>query len=139
MGRFDFEVSQEFLKTLGRLADVDKVAPKMIEEALPICTRTLKAEFEARNHEYSTGELANSIREGKVTRQKNGAWKGVARPTGKDSKGIRNMAKLAYYEYGTYKGEKQPPRPIMDKVRNDCSLPCQESMEQTFKREMGLK
>jgi hypothetical protein len=31
MGKFDFEISPEFIKALGRLADVERVAPKMID------------------------------------------------------------------------------------------------------------
>jgi hypothetical protein len=36
VGKFDFQISPEFIKQLGNLADVDRVAPQMIDEAMPI-------------------------------------------------------------------------------------------------------
>ena len=135
MGRFDFQVSTEFLKTLGKLSQIDQVAPKMIDEALPTCTEYLKNGINSANHPYSKGDMVRSIKEKRATQDKNGAWKGITRPTGKGEDGTRNMEKLAYYEYGT---SKQPARPIMDKIKNDASVPAQEKMEDVFKREMGL-
>ena len=141
MGKFDFTVSEDFLKTLGKLSDIDKVAPQMISEALPTCSEYLRRGIESADHPYSKGQMVKSIQEGKPSQERNGAWKGVTRPTGKDSKGVRNMEKLAYYEYGTsHHGVKhQPARPIMDRIKNDASLPAQEKMAEVFKREMGLK
>ena len=134
MGRFDFEVSTEFLKTLGKLSQIDKVAPQMVDEALPLCTDVMKRDFQSAGHPYSDNVLINSIKEKDATQDKNGAWRGITRPTGKDGK-IRNMEKLAYYEYGT---SHQPARPIMDKIKNDAKAPAQEKMEAVFKREMGI-
>ena len=142
MGKFDFTIAEDFLKTLGKLSDVDKVAPQMINEALPTCSDYLRRGFESAGHPYSTDhELVRSIKESKATQERNGAWKGVTRPTGKDKKGVRNMEKLAYYEYGTSHHGKthQKARPIMDRIKNDASLPAQEKMAEVFKREMGLK
>lgn len=141
MGKFDFTVSDDFLKTLGKLSDIDKVAPQMINEALPTCSEYLKRGIESADHPYSKGQMVKSIKESKATQERNGSWKGVTRPTGKDSKGVRNMEKLAYYEYGTSHHGKthQKARPIMDRIKNDASLPAQDKMAEVFKREMGLK
>lgn len=40
MGKFDFEIDPAFLRSLGKLSDVDKYAPQMIDAATPIlyCT-----------------------------------------------------------------------------------------------------
>lgn len=133
--RFEFNVSTEFLKTLGRLSDIDRVAPDMIREALPICTDKLKQGIQSSDHPYSKGEMVKSIKEQEPSETKNGGWRGITRPTGKDSKGVRNMEKLAYYEYGT---SHQIARPIMDRIKNDAAAPAQAKMEEVFKKEMGL-
>ena len=36
MGKFDFEIPTDFIKQLGKLADVDRIAPQMIDEGYPI-------------------------------------------------------------------------------------------------------
>lgn len=135
MGRFDFTVSDDFIKTLGRLSQVDKVAPMMINETLPTVSSYIKSGFESAGHPYSDGDLVRSIKEKPATEDKNGGWRGISRPTGKDDRGVRNMEKLAYYEYGT---SKQPARPIMDKIRNDVQGPAEENMRKVFEREMKL-
>ena len=122
MGRFDFTVSDDFIKTLGRLSQVDKVAPMMINETLPTVSSYIKSGFESAGHPYSDGDLIRSIKEKPATEAK-------------DDRGVRNMAKLAYYEYGT---SKQPARPIMDKIRNDVQGPAEENMRKVFEREMKL-
>ena len=135
MGRFDFTVSEDFLKTLGRLSEIDKVAPMMINETLPTVSNYIKAGFESAGHPYSEGDLIRSIKEKPAVEDNNGGWWGISRPTGKDHRGVRNMAKLAYYEYGT---SRQPARPIMDKIRNDAQGPAEENMRKVFEREMKL-
>ena len=48
----------------------------------------------------------------KPTKPKKNRWGHfiVIRPTGKDKKGVRNMEKLVYMEYGT---SKQSPTPVI--------------------------
>ncbi|HNX82158.1 MAG TPA: hypothetical protein PKL77_08450, partial [Candidatus Omnitrophota bacterium] len=59
MGKFDFEIDPEFMKALGRLADVDKVAPKMIDAAVPALARNVRAELAKHKR---TGDMLDSVR-----------------------------------------------------------------------------
>ena len=45
MGKFSFTIPDDFVKQLGNLADVDRIAPTMIDEAMPILERKLKQEL----------------------------------------------------------------------------------------------
>ena len=53
MGKFDFNIPDDFIRQLGRLADVDKYAPKMIDEAIPI----LEGRVKAKRQNISTPEI----------------------------------------------------------------------------------
>ena len=57
------------------------------------------------------------------------------RPTGKDAKGVRNMEKLAYLEYGT---SKQPATPVCTKVKNQIGREVADTVESEIKKGMGL-
>ena len=93
MGKFDFEISPEFIKQLGRLADVERIAPKMIDEAIPILLDNVKAETAQHKR---TGDMYKSIKPTKAKKTKKGGYFASVRPTGKDHKGIRNMEKMAW-------------------------------------------
>lgn len=139
MGKFDFQIPDDFIKRLGRLADVDRVAPQMIDEAMPILEKSVKNVLSS--HRVS-GDMLSSIRHTKAGKNKNGYY-AVVRPTGRDSNGVRNMEKAVYLEYGTSKvkggstKDKQPPRPWVDKSINDCKAAVLDKMQEVFNREMG--
>jgi HK97 gp10 family phage protein len=131
MGKFDFEIPADFIKQLGRLADVDKYAPQMIDEAIPILLANVKAETA---HHRQTGDMYKSIKKTKAKKTKKGGYFASVRPTGTDKKGVRNMEKMAYLEYGT---KKQSARPVLTKALRDSETAVMNKMEEVFKREVS--
>jgi len=129
VAKFDFEIPTEFIKQLGRLEEVDKFAPAMIDAAIPILERNVKSE--ASKHK-DTGELERSIKRTRAKKNQYGFFATV-RPTGVDSKGVRNMEKLVYSEYGT---SKQSPRPILTKAIKDSERPVLDKMQEVFNQEV---
>jgi HK97 gp10 family phage protein len=130
MGKFDFEISADFLRTLGRLEDVDRVAPQMIDEAIPILEASVKRE--AAKH-VNTGDMLASIKRTKAGKNKRGYYAAV-RPTGKDRNGMDNMTKMAYLEYGT---SKQAATPTLTKALKDSEQAVLDKMQEVFNREVG--
>ncbi|MPM97516.1 hypothetical protein SDC9_144689 [bioreactor metagenome] len=130
MGKFDFNISPEFIQQLGRLADVDRFAPKMLDEAMPILERNVKNEV---GKHVISGDLFRSIKITKAKKTKNGGYYASVHPTGVDSKGIRNMEKMVYLEYGT---KKQSPRPTLTKALKDSKPAVEQKMREVFEREV---
>jgi HK97 gp10 family phage protein len=130
IGKFDFEIPPGFIKQLGRLADVDRIAPQMIDEAIPILLDNVKAE--AAQHKKSE-DMYRSIKPTKAGKTKNGGYYATVRPTGKDRKGVRNMEKMAWLEYGR-KG--QDPTPILTKAIKDGENAVLNKMQEVFEREV---
>lgn len=95
----------DFLHSLTSL-EVDKMTTEMLEAAEPTLTENVKRY--ADKHRAS-GSMAKSIKSTGVKERDGGKYL-VVRPTGKDHKGVRNMEKLAYLEYGTIK---QPASPVI--------------------------
>jgi len=130
MAKFDFEIPSGFLKQLGSLAEVDKYADKMIDEAMPILEKNLKTELAKYKR---TSQMLDSVKKTKSKKVKDGYY-AVVRPTGKDDKGVRNMEKLAWLEYGT---KNQAPKPILTKAIKDSTPAVLSKMEEVYKREAG--
>ncbi len=135
MGKFDFEISTDFIKQLGRLEKVDRIAPKMIDEAMPYLKHNVQRGIVAKTEDsdYSTGAMLASVKSTKAKYISNGFY-AVVRPTGKDAKGVRNMEKLAYMEYGT---SKQPPTPMLAKAIKDSEPAVLNKMREVFEREVS--
>lgn len=142
MGKFDFEISPEFIRQLGRLADVDRIAPQMIDEAMPILEKNLKKELSKHRR---TSTMLDSVKKTKAGKNKYGYFATV-RPTGmskiyKDNKGVirqrkepvRNMEILAHLEYGT---SNQDARPILTKAIKDSESAVLKKMQEVFEREV---
>ena len=132
MGKFDFEISPEFIKQLGRLADVDRIAPKMIDEAIPILLDNVKSETAQHRQ---TGDMYKSIKKTKAKKTQKGGYFASVRPTGKDRKGVRNMEKMAYLEYGT---KKQSATPVLTKALKDSENAVLNKMQEVFEREVKV-
>lgn len=143
MGKFDFEIPTDFIKQLGKLADVDRIAPQMIEEAIPILEKNVKSEVSKHKR---TGALANSVKKTKANKNKYGYYASV-RPTGlsktyMDDKGVvrtrkkpvRNMEILVYLEYGK---SGQEARPTLTKAIKDSEKAVLDKMQEVFSREVG--
>lgn len=95
-------------------SNLDNIAPKMIEEALPILETELKRTVQQEaDRGYATGELVASIEQDRTPYKNQYGYFGLVKPTGTDKKGVRNMEKLAYLHYGT---GRQPARPVVAKA-----------------------
>ena len=55
------------------------------------------------------------------------------RPTGRDEKGVRNMEKMVYMEYGT---SKQEATPVLSPAVRKAEDPVTEKMQEVFNREV---
>lgn len=143
MAKFDFQISPEFIKQLGKLADVDRIAPTMIDEAMPILEKNVKAELAKHKR---TGDMIESVKKTKAGKNKYGYFATV-RPTGtttrvmgddgviRDRKEpVRNMEILAHLEYGT---SQQPATPILTKAIKDSESDVLDKMQEVFNREVG--
>ena len=130
MGKFDFEIPTDFIKQLGKLADVDRIAPQMIDEAIPILEMNVKSEV---SKHVVSGDLLKSIKMSKAKKNKYGYYASV-QPTGTDKKGVRNMEKLVYLEYGT---SKQASKPTLTKAIKDSEKAVLDKMQEVFNREVG--
>jgi len=131
MGKFNFTVPADFIKQLGKLSDVDRIAPMMIDEAIPILEANVKSETFSH---WQTGDMYNSIKKTKAGKTKNGGYYANVRPTGVDRKGVRNMEKMGYAEYGT---SKQSPTPMLTKALKQSESQVLEKMQDVFSREVG--
>lgn len=129
MGRFDVHTDEidSLMKDLSIL-DFSMLAPKMLEEAAPI----VKGNIERRSAaHHDSGAMEGSIQPKKVARGAAGYQISI-RPTGKDSKGVRNMEKMCYLEYGT---AKQAATPVMGPAVAESEEPVYEKMQEVFDRE----
>ena len=130
MGRFDVHTDEidSLMKDLSVL-DFHTLAPKILEEVAPI----VKGNIEKRSAAHrDSGSMAGSIQPKKMTRGASG-YRISIRPTGKDSKGVRNMEKMCYLEYGT---AKQAATPVMGPAVAESEEPVYEKMQEVFDREM---
>jgi len=130
MGKFDFEFDPELVRQLERLENFDEIAPKILDGAVPILERSVNKEVS--KHKI-TGDLAGSIKKTKANKNQYG-WFVTVRPTGKDRKGVRNMEKLVYAEYGT---SQQSPTPIITKALNDARSEVENKMQEIFNEVIG--
>jgi HK97 gp10 family phage protein len=125
MGKFDFQFDERLVRQLERMANYDKIAPRILGEAIPVLERKVR---EGISTHKRTGALAKSIKAGKPLKNKYG-WYASVFPTGEDERGVKNAEKLIYMEYGT---SKQPATPVMTKAINDATPEVTEKMQQIY-------
>ena len=139
MGKFDFEIDQDFVKKLLELSDPDEYVPQILDSAIPILEESVKSELSKHKR---TSQLINSVKKTKASKSPNGGYFVCVRPTGKsesylDGKGVlrkykvpvRNMEILAHLEYGT---SKQKPTPILTKAYKDSYNEVMAKMQEEF-------
>ncbi len=127
MARFDIEGIDDLMNELNYL-DVERIAPMMLEEAEPILKKEVVKQVEKHK---DTGDLVKYIKTTGAERTKNGYYLAV-RPTGKDRKGVRNMEKLAYLEYGT---GREAARPVLTKAVHAAEDEVIKKMQEVYDRE----
>lgn len=131
MAGFRMEGVEGLARQLMDAASLDTLAPKMIEDALPILEGKLReAVRQEANKGYATGALAASIQKGKAKKNQYGHFGSVC-PTGTDRDGVRNMEKLAYLNYGT---SKQEARPVVARAAAQAERAVVERMQETFRQ-----
>lgn len=138
MAKFDFEMDPNFVRMLEQMANIDELAPKILEGAGPILKSHVVSEVD-KHHEYSQdNELVQSIEATKAFKNKYG-WFLSVRPKGKDKNGVRNMEKMAHLEYGYYSRKNKihiQPIPILTKAINDAKGPVEKRMQEIFEKEV---
>ena len=115
----------------------NEIAKKAVDQASPILEERLRSQVSAAaNRGYATGALAGSISATSARVNDRGVFSAV-RPTGHDSKGVRNAEKLAYLEYGTSRG--MAPHPVRDAAASSAESACIAAMEQVVYHELGAE
>ena len=79
--------------------------------------------------------MYKSIKKTKAGKASKGGYFASVRPTGTDKKGVRNMDKMVYLEYGT---SKQDATPVLTKALKDSESAVYDKMQEVFNREVGL-
>ncbi len=131
MATFDVSLDEDFIKQLGSMAQVERYAPKMIEEALPIVRDKLKAKIEQEGHVVNH-DLVDSIKCSEVKEAKNGGYIGNAFPSGTNLNGVRNAEVLVYLEYGT---STQDATGIITRTLISTKKEVEAKMQEVFNRE----
>lgn len=131
MFQFDTEGLNGLLKNLDEM-EIDEIAPQILRESAGIVEEAIKKE--AKKHK-DTGALHDSIKKTTVKQNDRGHFICI-RPTGKDTKGVRNMEKLVHLEYGT---STQKATPVITPALHGCSEEATEKMQEVFEREAGME
>lgn len=128
---FDIHGVDELMKELEELGDFDEIAPKMLEEAVPILEHEVVKQATAH---WDSGDMVKSIKKTGAIAGKRGGYYICVRPTGKDHKGVRNMEKMAYFEFGV---KDRPAVPILSTAVRNAESEVMKKMQETFNREVG--
>lgn len=128
MAKFDIHGIDDFMREISQI-DIDRIAPKMLEESVPILEKSVRDES-AKHRD--TGAMEESIKATGTNINARGHYICV-RPTGRDEKGVRNMEKMVYMEYGT---GKQEATPVLSPAVRKAEDPVTEKMQEVFNREV---
>ena len=131
MASFDVNGLNDLMKDLDFM-EKKRIAPIMLEEAAPILEKAMKKKAGAHRN---TGALEESIKASKARKNGN-AYSISICPTGKDKKGVRNMEKAVYLEYGT---SRQEATPFISPAVRESEAAVLEKMQEVFDREVGSK
>ena len=137
MARCSVTGFDELEKMLKRLSQPERMAIKAVDAAAPVLERALKTAIENATSDDATGALAGSIESTRARQNELGVFSAV-RPTGKDSKGVRNGEKLAYLEYGV-RSHGQPPRPVRATAVAMAEAECFRIVKETIEAEVGSR
>lgn len=141
MAKIKLSGFDELEQFLGKLAQPEKMAIKAVNEAAPVLKKSLVSQIkkaadrkDAKGNPYSTGELAESVDVTKARKNEYGVFS-VIKPEGTDSKGVRNVEKLAYLEYGVA-SHGQLPHPVRGPAVSAVETECEEIMRDVICREV---
>ena len=130
MASFEVKGFEELLTQLDKLGRFDEVAPKMMKAGMEILQEEVVAE--ASKHK-DTGAMAASIKPTGLMAGYGGGSYMCTRPTGRAKKGVRNMEKLAYLEFGV-KG--RPATPVITSAVIRAEPRVLQAMQEVFNREV---
>lgn len=139
MAQFRVEGIDDVLKRLEKLSDrskIEAIAKRAVNEAKSVVSESTKSAVRASEKgPYSTGSIAASI---DVTDAKINSYGvfAVARPTGRDDRGVRNGEKAAYLEYGT---PNMAARPWRSKAVSNSEAKAKEIIENVVTKELQLE
>ncbi len=131
MAQFEINGFESLLAKLDQMGKFDDVAPKMMDAGMEILQESVVA---AAEEHHDTGAMAASVKKTGLSKTGSGAYYMCTRPTGVDKKGIRNMEKMVWLEYGV-KG--RPATPVMTKAVIRAEPGVIEAMRNVFYREVG--
>ena len=139
MAHIEFSGMETVLKKLEKLSDkakVDAIAMKAVNAAQPSNESAMRSAIAAVEHgPYATGSVSASISSTKAKVNDRGVF-AAARPTGRDSRGIRNGEKAALLQYGT---SKMAARPWKARAVNAAKGECIRIMTDVVRTEMELE
>lgn len=124
MAKFSVTMDNELVKQLERLENFDELAKQILTDSSQPLESALNREL---SEHKDTETLIRSVK--KIVKKSKYGWFLTVRPTGKDKKGVRNMEKLAYLEFGT---SKQSPRPLLARVMSRAESAVKELMQRNF-------
>lgn len=131
MASFEVKGFDELLTKLEQLGQFEEVAPKMMTAGME---KLQKEVVNAAEEHRDTGAMARSIKPTGLEKGYGGGYYMCIRPTGKDKKGVRNMAKMAYLEYGV-KG--RPAVPVISKAVIRAEPQVVQAMKRVFEDEVS--
>ena len=131
MAQFSISGMDELLVKLNQLGRFDEIAPKMMKAGMEILQEEVVAE--ASKHK-DTGAMVASIKPTGLTAGYDGGYYMCTRPTGRDKKGVRNMEKMVYLEYGV-KG--RPGVPVITAAVIKAEPKVIQAMQKVFTREIS--
>lgn len=127
MAKFETDVSlDDFISDLSSV-EIEMFAPEALTKCAPIVQNRMEQLASAHSR---TGRMKNSIRAKKPTKRKDRYTLFVG-PQGKDRKGVRNMEKMSYLEYGV-KAHRQPATPVITPTIEQTKTSVWETMQATF-------
>lgn len=135
---FNIKFPKELQTQLSKIANIDEVAPKMIEAAQPIYVAAIR-----RRAPKKTGDLEKSVTATKPRKTKTGGWigtitfKGTSTRKNKDGTTVKvpNVVKAAVLEYGKRGNEKYKHQFIYPATK-DCEQEANEKMQEVFSEAM---
>lgn len=145
MARLEVSFDERFFAELGKLANVDRLAPKLIDAALPIIRDKLR-------QLYGSYKIAEKLKLIKAKRAKNGGYIGTITMKGDSGKyyikgkrryPLSNAGLAVFLEFGTRAHGNFPARPpggYIAKAVAQTENEVKAKMQETFEEEMrGLE
>ena len=96
MAKFEIDFDSEVIRQMEKLSDYDTMAKDILTYASDPLENSLRGQMAV-----DSGAMVGSVKT--MIKKNQYGWFSVSRPTGRDAKGVRNMEKLAYAEFGTSK------------------------------------